>query len=265
MTQPLLDLQAVKQRFHLTDVRMPSDEERASLGREKFSSDPVSQKAIWATKADGATIKKVGQDVTDFAASVQKSATLLFRRDNQGLTADTGIIDFDLILSEEHTLDAQICSHPVQNGDPITDHIQPQLPTGRLQVLVTNFSIKDAAGGWRQGSYTDDNRAMTAWRTFKAIFKARQMVQIVTILEVYDNVALSHVSAPRDAGTGDALIFDVSFQQIKTVQLKTVKLTAVASPKDMTNNDRRQASKKLSAGTITPDEGTMNASADTGF
>lgn len=265
MTQPLLDLQAAKQRFRLTDVKMPSDEERATIAKKSFGSDPVAQKAQAHANVQRSDIVKIQKDVEDFAAAVQKSASLFFRRDGQGLEAKVGAVTFDLILSEEHALTAQVCSHPVQNGDAITDHIQPQLPSGRVQVLVTNYSIKDAPGGWRQGVYTDDNRALTAWRTFKSIFQARQTVTLVTVLEVYEDVALTHVSAPRDAGTGDALIFDVSFQQIKTVQLKTVKLSAVASPKDMSSNKNRQASPKLSMGTATPDEGSMNASSEEGF
>lgn len=268
MTQPLVNLQAIKQKFHLTDVNMPSDDERESLGKSKFSSDPVAQKAIWGTRIDDAYIQGVKKNVEDLAALTAKSASIFFRRDGQGLSAKVGAITFDLILSEEHDLTATICTHPVQNGDAISDHIQTQLPAGRVQVLVSNYSLKDAPGGARESQdlwNTSNNRAAAAYDTFKAIFKAKQTVTLVTVLEQYENVAITHVSAPRDAGTGDALIFDVSFQQIKTVQLKVVKLEGVVKPADMKSNKNRQASQKLSAGTVTPDEGELDTSTDVGF
>lgn len=267
MTQPLVDLQAIKQKFHLTDVRMPSDSERATIGREKFSSDPVAQKAIWPTRVDAAYIQDVQKNVDEFAALTSKSASIFFRRDGQGLTAKVGAVTFDLILSEEHELSATICSHPVQNGDAISDHIQTQLPAGRVQVLVSNYSLKDAPGGARESQAlwnTSNNRASAAYDTFKAIFKAKQTVTLVTVLEQYDNVAITHVSAPRDAGTGDALIFDVSFQQIKTVQLKVMKLDGIVKPADMKSDKNRQASPKFSGGTVTPDEVPLNTASNIG-
>ena len=265
MTQPLYDLQSAKQKMHLTEVKMPSDAERLKLYQDSFQSSPLEPKRIKPEDPSQTYIAAVKQQIDGFTAKVQKSASMFFRRDDQGLTASIGSVTFDLILSEDHDLTATVCTHPVQNGEAVSDHIQPQLPSGRIQVLVTNYSIKDAPGGWRQGTYTDGNRALAAYETFKAIFKARVLVTIVTVMEVYDNVALTHVSAPRDSSTGDALVFDVQFQQLRTVQLKVLKLSGVAKPADMKSNKNRQASSRLSAGQATPDEGDMDASSEEGF
>jgi hypothetical protein len=82
---------------------------------------------------------------------------------------------------------------------------------------------------------------------------------------IWDNVALTSVGAPRDAGTGDALIFDISFQQLRTVQLKTVQLEAVAKPSDMKSNKKRQASAKMKIGVVTPEDGSMDADSEEAF
>ena len=257
----LIDYQQIKQFLGLTKATVPSASKIETIRQNQFGQAPIHHVRPMPSAQQIAGIQG---DVDNLKAQIAQGASLFFRKKGQGLTAKVGAVSFDLIISEEHSLEANICSHPVQNGDPITDHIQPQLPRGRVTVLVTNYSIKYGAGGPPSTANAWDastSRAHEAWQVFKGIFQQRQLVTLVTVLETYTDVALSHVSAPRDSGTGDCLIFDVQFQQIKQVQLRTTQLPASCKPVDMSTADNRQASPKKSAGRVTPDVVPMVPSA----
>lgn len=268
MSMPLYDVQALKD-FIGIGTHIPTQSEVDKISREGFQTDPVSRKAAKVSVPNQIYIAATKAQVDALYESNLQSASLFFWNDGeQGVTPkdkSIGAVSFDLILDEDHALSAAVCSHPVQYGDPITDHIQPQLPSGRVSVLVSNFSLKDAPGALRQGGSPVRqewspyrNRAAEAYGVFLQIFEKRQVCTMVTVLRVYRDVALTNVSAPKTNATGDALIFDVSFQQIRTAQLKTIELSGVAKVNDMNDDNNRQAAPKVSTGVATPSKITID-------
>lgn len=72
------------------------------------------------------------------------SSYLLFRE--AGYTVDA--IKFDLLLDEQHSMEAEVTSHPVEDGSQINDHIQIKPRKGSLTGFVTNHPF---AGGYNGG------------------------------------------------------------------------------------------------------------------
>lgn len=183
--------------------------------------------------------------------------SMFFRPD--GYSASNGVdsVTFDLILSEDHALTSVVSSHPVQDGSVISDHITNDLRKGSLKGLVSNFSVTrgsfDAEDEITIGETTavrnlSKNAASQAWDIFKEIWEAKQLVTIVTVLEVYEDVAITSVAASRNMDSGEAQVFDIQFQQVKRVKLKEATITATNQPKKMDNNLDRQASVKIDTG-----------------
>lgn len=159
-----------------------------------------------------------------------------------------GSVDIDLILSEEHSKDARVTENPLQDGRAVSDGIYLELREGSLTGLVSNHSLKHAIPPDVQSaqalleqaeSTTLENRARQAWEDLKAVMDAKEPVTIVTALEVYENVAITHIETDRDGDTGDALAIQVSFRQVQTVQLREDKVTAKVSPSDMASTINR--------------------------
>lgn len=169
---------------------------------------------------------------------------LFYRKDGYSV----GSVDIDLILNEDHSKDARVTENPLQDGRAVSDGIYLELREGSLTGLVSNHSLKHATPPDVQSaqalleqaeSTTLENRARQAWEDLKAVMDAKEPVTIVTALEVYENVAITHIETDRDGDTGDALAIQVFFRQVQTVQLREDRVTAKVSPSDMASTINR--------------------------
>jgi hypothetical protein len=144
-------------------------------------------------------------------------AVLFYKNRNYGV----GIITFDLILSENHSFNNNVTRYNVEDGSDISDHIQNDLETGQVTGFISNFSIYD--------EMIMENKAQIAYDTLRELWKKRELVDIYTVLQVYEQVAITNISVSRDSGSGESLIADFSFQEFNKVKLKEVKLDIVVN------------------------------------
>jgi hypothetical protein len=242
----------------------------AAIKQGQFQTNPGAQKES-PTEPDSPTYHPNPPDksyagersnakaLVDATAKSGVGGSIFFRRKaNFSVGASLGVVDFDLILDEETTYRAQVCQHPVQSGDPITDHIQALPPSGRLKVLVSNYSLKYANGGAHSGEWAaSQNRAMAAYETLKGLMRGRSEVALVTTLEdfsaVNNYVVLTRLTTPKKAEDGDSLTFEIEYTQIyKISRLKTTNLPVVLRVKDMTDAKNRTAASAVSTGTQSP-------------
>lgn len=193
-----------------------------------------------------------------------------------------GSIQFDILLSESHSLESQVTEHPIETGAVVSDHIRELPRKGSLSGLVTNFPLKTTAtlpteflekiAALGNQNYLDSfvsqystrrpgptaadyealqrpkNRAFDAWTMFKTLMAAKAPVVISTGLEKYYDAVVTKVLADREPKSGDAQEFRVEFQQIKVVTLTEVALTTVTKPLNLSTATNRQASPKASKG-----------------
>ena len=181
--------------------------------------------------------------------------SLFYRADGWSV----GEISLDLILTETHSLNAVVTQHPVQDGSTISDHINILPRSGTMRVLVSNFSLSTAEGDARaawdeiysQGEAaqkTLPNRAEEAWKKLKDLVKTRELVKVVTSLEVYEDVALTRVETTRDGDTGDALEIDIDYEQVTKVKLKETKVTIQVQPRDMKSTINQKSAVQVNSG-----------------
>lgn len=181
--------------------------------------------------------------------------SLFYRADGWSV----GEISLDLILTETHSLNAVVTQHPVQDGSTISDHITILPRSGTMRVLVSNFSLSTAKGDARadwdeiydQGEASQNsipNRAEEAWKKLKDLVKTRELVKVVTSLEVYEDVALTRVETTRDGDTGDALEIDIDYEQVTKVKLKETKVTVQVQPRDMKSTINQKSAVQVNSG-----------------
>ena len=181
--------------------------------------------------------------------------SLFYRADGWSV----GEISLDLILTETHSLNAVVTQHPVQDGSTISDHITILPRSGTMRVLVSNFSLSTAEGDARadwdeiydQGEAAQKslpNRAEDSWEKLKDLVKTRELVKVVTSLEVYEDVALTRVETTRDGDTGDALEIDIDYEQVTKVKLKETKVTAQVQPRDMKSTINQKSAVQVNSG-----------------
>ena len=166
-----------------------------------------------------------------------QTASLFFKNNrNYGI----GNIDFDLILSESHNFNNTVTQFNIEDGSNISDHIRNELFNGTVTMLITNFSLL------QDGIIS--NRAQDAYDALESLWRERDLVTIVTVLKVFDNVAITNISINRGTDSGEALEVDVSFQEINIVKLQELQITASIKLKNMNSTQNKQSANKLNKG-----------------
>lgn len=184
-------------------------------------------------------------------------ASLFYRVDGYFV----GSIKFDLEISENHSIEAQVSEHPIENGATVSDHVRVLPRKGTIVGMVTNHPLTPGTlpsdfvdrmsqignPTWLQSLANqygtaevltakdfesiprltpgENNRARNTWELFKKLVSDRQPVTIMTGVEKYADVVVTKVSTSREARTGDSLRFAVEFQEIKFVTLTEIAIT----------------------------------------
>lgn len=151
-----------------------------------------------------------------------------------------GIINFDLELAEGHLMTNSVTRYNVEDGADVSDHIQNELEAGTVSGFVSNFSIFDGE--------VFENKAQLAYDTLRDLWKKKQLVDIYTVLRVYEGVAITSININRDASSGESLICDISFQEFNKVKLSEISIGATVNLKDMKTTQNKQASPAKSVG-----------------
>lgn len=138
-----------------------------------------------------------------------------------------GGITFDLVIDEEHSLENDVTEHPVEDGSPITDHIRNRLREGKLTGMVSNYSLF---------SYPLENlmsRSQKAYDALKELWKKQVPVDIVSVLEVYKNVAIKDITMKRDSESGSAQQFEITFKEVSVRKLEVVEGKTLITTNDL--------------------------------
>ncbi len=130
----------------------------------------------------------------------------------------------DISVSEDHTFEAEVTSHPVESGSTISDNIRPMPIKVSMTCMVTNTPLepmrtrREALPPFAPGQPLEPYAlAQQALAHLKKVWAKREPVTIRTSLGTFTNMAMNSLTVPRAADDGDALKFSVSFTQIVTV------------------------------------------------
>lgn len=133
---------------------------------------------------------------------------------------------FDAIIRLEHNESRRITEHPVQTGANISDH-SFQLPAR----LVLEIGMSDVMASYKDGQFGSDSsypkRSVQAYHKFQEWQQFGLPLSVYTRLNDYSNMVIENISAPDDVKTKYGLKAMVSFKEIITQQIKTVKTSAI--------------------------------------
>ena len=170
--------------------------------------------------------------------------SLYFRGNRQ---YGVGNITFDLILTESHNFNNNVTTHPVEDGSFVDDHVQNQLENGSITGLFTNFSIYDFG--------TFSNKAQDAFDKLVELWEAKELVRIVSVLRVYESVAIVSMPIARDEDTGEGLVVQINFKQMRVVKLQEIQLETSIKVANLNSNANRQVAKSANSGRTTTSAG----------
>lgn len=120
-------------------------------------------------------------------------------------------IGVDLRLSEIHKAESTVTDQPIEDGSIVSDHIILQPETVEILAEMSNFDGND--------SQSVGERASTAWQDFKTQLKSRQLFDLVTYHELYEDMALVSLSGEHVSPYTGRMQLTLSFKKVDSTQL----------------------------------------------
>lgn len=131
----------------------------------------------------------------------------------------------DVVISELHSDEVTVTTHPVDTGAQITDHAFRQ-----PAVVICTFGWSDSS---RLVNSLFDGSLFKGIESVKDIYDkllrlkdARQVLKLSTAKRVYDSVLITKLMTTT-VDTENSAIIEVTFQEILTAQARTVALASV--------------------------------------
>ena len=119
--------------------------------------------------------------------------------------SSVGIVTFDTMVSEEHRFTSRVTYFPIESGPIVSDHIIKQPDVVILSGLISDTPLN---------IFAPFNRSVAAFNALIQMFERRQILDVITGIRVYKNMAITSLDVPRTVKTGQTLTFNIELQQI---------------------------------------------------
>ena len=169
-----------------------------------------------------------------------------------------GALLIDARISENHNRTAQVTDYEIEDGTVISDHIK----LDPLSLSITGFisdtpveffgsrdlglktkeavdalfpsqTLKNQANPEQEGVIpeADTKNPIDSWLYLDEVWKKRTPITVITSLQVYKNMIITSLSAPRNAEIGKSLEFNVDLREVRVVRSETVEIPVFKVPK----------------------------------
>lgn len=132
------------------------------------------------------------------------------------------IVTLDATLSHSIERTATATQHPIESGSKITDHVQIDPVNVTVTGFVSNTPVTFLSFGLIPQQ--DATRRKSAYDALVQTFKNKEVVQVQSELEVFDDMLMTRLSVPRDRTNFNALQFTATFSKIMKVGTLVVEL-----------------------------------------
>lgn len=131
------------------------------------------------------------------------------------ITIDDYVVDAAIV--EDHTLDNEVTSHPMEKGAATTDHSRVVPDELTLDCVVSDHPLNkviDARGAEVDGAAPSQD----AYERLKFMRARGTPVTVTTSLGTHENMMITRLGIPRKVDDGEALRFRISFRVAEFVE-----------------------------------------------
>lgn len=150
---------------------------------------------------------------------------------------EAGFVELDCSETESHQRTAEVTEHPVEDGADISDHVK--IIPGRLTITGIVSDMQPVLIGRRDRT---PNRGNRAHELIKSFMHDRRVITVTTALQQWENMVVTGLTIPCNAGTGDSVQMTIDFQEVRFA--KTSTLESSPEPKKETPKPTRDLGKK---------------------
>lgn len=127
-----------------------------------------------------------------------------------------GGIEFDALISETKTYAADVPEYAVESGYSVSDNISIKPVTVDMTLYATNTPVT-----WLQRHGNSTGKVATIVAELERLYFKRQLVTVSTATDVYENMAITAMTVPKDE-------VNISSREI-SLSLKQVTIAVAAS------------------------------------
>ena len=178
---------------------------------------------------------------------------------NSGKAAKLGELQLDATIQEEQTYNNEVTEFPIEDGSSISDHIRQNPDEFSIVGFVTNTPIntlqknnsevvKKVDGEVEIKNLQRSDSVNNVELAFDSLLKISgrkidgsntepEIITIVSGLRVFSNMAMTSLSIPRNAKTGQVIEFTAKFKKITKKNTETIEIPHPATAdKDKTQS-----------------------------
>ena len=152
-------------------------------------------------------------------------------------------IEFDALISEDYTLEADSPEYPVESGFTIGDSIIVKPQRLDMVLYLTNTPVT-----WLTRHASDPDRVSTVLSMLEELFYNRELVTITTNDKTYPNMAIMNLTLSKSKETGRAREIPISFKQVPITEQATTTIPASYGMSGATGANAGTANVTSSAG-----------------
>lgn len=126
-------------------------------------------------------------------------------------SGNTPILDLKsaIVMSEAHTAENDIVEQTLEDGSPMTDHIVVKPDYIEIAFVISNVESVNGISQPLTGE-----RAKTVWQELKRIRNKRLLVTVLTVHELYENMAIESLTGTHEAPTYGQLSYNIKLKKI---------------------------------------------------
>ena len=150
----------------------------------------------------------------------------------------------DAMMQETHNRSAETTDFEVEDGVTISDHVKlnplaidltcfiSDAPANFFGVrALTDISanvVNSLVPGQTDVPNAQSRSPIDAWNYLNTVWEERNLISVITSLQVYRNMILTSLSAPKTPQTGKSLEFKASLKEVRIVSTAVISLPAIS-------------------------------------
>ena len=198
-------------------------------------------------------LSQIGDNFRNPTLGLARQVGQLFFPREYMIESDDVEIKIDTVISERHESTLSITKYAVEQGADMSDHyvVAPLIFnfTGLISDIYSNeiidFALTGAAGAAadllginKLLGRTSGSKSQLAWEQLKDLQQSGQFITYVSNLEVYENMLISRLSVNQDATTSQAIVFEMTLEQVLTADIEVVKGEGKFASSDVTKGKK---------------------------
>ena len=152
----------------------------------------------------------------------------------------------DAVITETHHRQSEVTEYPVEDGVAISDHVKLNPISIDMNCFISDapanyFGIRDLSDiaedvintafprrGQRGEVPNAESRSpIDAWNYLTTVWLNRYPITVISSLQIYRNMILTKLTAPKSVATGKSLEFQASLKEVRIVTRAETTLPAL--------------------------------------